>query len=347
MHPRTDLALLAESLTQLSKTPYFNRAIEKHANALIDVIKHALEVSPAYDEEILRSFTEKVWTCHRYLQGSTTKEAPYEIEYCMRHAINEWLPGKCIITTALTDEKDFHLKPGDPWEFVATAMDRYQGKLPEEKLIFIGVPRIYKHMPLFCAALYHELGHFVDLARNVSGSTLLTHPQPKATPEVLELLLVHRREHFADLFAACYVGPVIIDTLYAINPNAEISLTHPSTEKRLGTIQSFLDGDKFEEMEMYQAALKSLGLPTLQSRYTVPPLEAAFDDIRPYAISNDEELHGMFAAGWSYLGKVKSGGGPNWATGGGHLDATRIVNDLVEKSIRNASIRDLWKRGAA
>lgn len=105
---------------------------------------------------------------------------------------------------------------------------------------------------------------------------------------MLKLLLVRRREHFADLFAAFYVGQVFLDKLYAINPNAKkISLIHPSTEQLLGTIQSFPDGDKFEEMEMYQAALKSLGPRTLQSRYTVPPLEAAFDDIRPYAISNE------------------------------------------------------------
>ncbi len=346
MHPRTDLALLAESLTQLSKTPYFNRALEKHADTLIDVIKHALSLSPAYDDEILRTFTDKVWTCHRYLQGSTTKEAPYELEYCMRHAIKDWLADPCIVATALTDEKDFHLKPGDPWEWVVTTMDRFEGKLPNEKLIFIGVPRIYKHMPLFCAALYHELGHFVDLTRNVSGTTMLTQPEPNATPEMLEHILSHRREHFADLFAACYVGPAIVDTLYAINPNAEISLSHPSTAKRMGIVQAFLDGDEIGALGMFQDALKSLGLPPLQPRYRVPSIDDAFDDIRPYAISDTEELHGMFAAGWSYLGRIKSGGGPEWASGGGHLDAVRIVNDLIEKSIRNASIRDLWKRGA-
>lgn len=343
MHPRTDLALLAESLTHLSKTPYFNRTIEKHAHALIDVIHHALTISPPYDDEILRSFTDKVWMCHRYLQGSTTKEAPYEIEYCMRHAIKDWLPDTCIITTALTDEKDFHLKPGDPWEFVSTTMDRYERDLPKEKLVFVGVPRIYKHMPLFCAALYHELGHFVDLARNVSGTTILSHPQPNATPEVLDVILAHRREHFADLFAACYVGPAIIDTLYAINPNAEISLSHPSTSKRIDTVQSFLEDGEFDELTMYQDALNSLGLPPLYARYAIPPIETAYDDIRPYPISSTGELHGIFAAGWSYLGKVKSGGGPQWTISANQLDVIRTVNDLTEKSIRNASIRHLWK----
>ncbi|MGD9657727.1 MAG: hypothetical protein AB7U61_08830, partial [Methylocystis sp.] len=65
--------------------------------------------------------------------------------------------------------------------------------------------------------------------------------------------------------------------------------------------------------------------------------------IRPYHISSTDELHGMFAAGWSYLGKIKSGGGASWTTGGSQLDVVRIVNDLTEKSIRNASIRNLWE----
>lgn len=342
MHPRTDLALLAESLAHLSKTPYFNRAIEKHTTALVEVINHALTVSPPYDEEILRSFADKVWTCHRYLQGSTTKEAPYEIEYCMRHAISDWLTDPCLVTTALTDEKDFHLKPGDPWDFVAKTMDRYPGSLPKEKLVFIGVPRIYKHMPLFCAALYHELGHFVDLARNVTDVTFLTHPENGASDKVLELIQNHRREHFADLFAACYIGSGIIDSLHAINPLAELSPTHPATKTRIEVIQGFLAGEQFDELTMYQDALNKLGMPTLEKRYSVPTIEPSFDDIRPHALEDAAELHGIMAAGWSYLGKIKSGGGPKWTVGAGQLDVIRIVNDLTEKSIRNASIRHLW-----
>lgn len=344
MHPRTDLALLAESLAHLSKTPYFNRAIEKHTYTLIDVIKHALTVSPPYDDEILRSFADKVWTCHRYLQGSTTKEAPYEIEYCMRYAIADWLTAPCLVTTALTDEKDFHLKPGDPWDFVSKTMDRYTVQLPQEKLIFIGVPRIYKHMPLFCAALYHELGHFVDLARNVTDLTLLTHPVEGVSDEVWGLVQSHRREHFADLFAACYVGSAIVDSIDAINPLAEDSPTHPATATRIEVIRGFLNGEDFEELEMFQGALAKLGLPPLKKRYSVPAIESAYDDIRPYQPDGPDELHGIIAAGWSYLGKVKSGEGPRWTVGGSPLDVIRIVNDLTEKSIRNASIRQLWER---
>ena len=111
-------------------------------------------------------------------------------------------------------------------------------------------------------------------------------------------------------------------------------------------MQAFLNGDEIGALDMFQEALNSLGLPPLKPRYQVPSIDAAFDDIRPHILSKTEELHGIFAAGWSYLGKIKSGGGPAWATGGSQLETTRIVNDLTEKSIRNASIRQMWSRGA-
>ena len=107
-------------------------------------------------------------------------------------------------------------------------------------------------------------------------------------------------------------------------------------------IQGFLAGEGFDELTMYQNALQKLGMPRLEKRYTVPAIETSFDDIRPHNLADAAELHGIMAAGWSYLGRIKSGGGPKWTVGGNQLDVIRIVNDLTEKSIRNASIRHLW-----
>ncbi len=339
MHPRTDLGLLLESLEQLSTTPYFNRAIEAHTRALVDVIRHVLTASPRYDDEIVRNFSEKVWVTHRYLQGSTTKELPYEIEYCMRFAIADWLTDECLVTTTLTEEKDFHLNPGDPWEFVGTAITRYDRPLPRGRLILIGVPRLYKHMPLFCSALYHELGHFLDLNRNVTDTTMLL----KSVPENLqEIVSTHRREHFADLFAACYVGSGIVDSLNAVNPLGKRTFTHPPTVERIEVIRAFLAGEEFDELTMFQDALTRLGLPRLERRFSIPDIEASFDDIRPHVLSGKEELHGMMSSGWSYMAKALRGDGPSWTKSAKPLEIIRIVNDLTEKSIRNASIRQRW-----
>ncbi|TIX42704.1 MAG: hypothetical protein E5V40_05905 [Mesorhizobium sp.] len=83
-----------------------------------------------------------------------------------------------------------------------------------------------------------------------------------------------------------------------------------------------------DDLDMFQEALSKLGLPPLRQRFKVPSIESAFDDIRPHVVEEAAELHGLMAAGWSYLGKI------------------RIVNDLTEKSIRNHSIRHLWSSGS-
>ncbi|WJI57290.1 MULTISPECIES: hypothetical protein [unclassified Mesorhizobium] len=342
MHPRTDLSLLLESLSQLSKTPYFNKALEAHTRALIDTVDHVLTVSPSYDDEIVRSFSEKAWITHRYLQGSTTKELPYEIEYCMRFAIADWLPEKCLVTTALTDEKDFHLKVGDPWEFVAKVLTRYEHPLPDSRLIFIGVPRLYKHMPLFCSALYHELGHFVDLTRNITETTMLLEPIEGASEVVQDVVRRHRCEHFADLFAACYVGSAIADSLNAVHPFGERTPTHPPTSERIEVIRGFLADESFDELTMFQDTLSRLGMPRLERRFVVPEIESAFDDIRPYTLTGEAELHGIIPAGWSYMAKALHGAGAPWTRGAQRLEIIRVINDLTEKSVRNSSLRQLW-----
>lgn len=290
----------------------------------------------------MRQLVEKIWTTHRYLQGSTTKESPYEIEYCLRFAISEWLPYDCLVTTALTDEKDFHLRMGDPWDFVSKAINRYERALPKSRLIFIGVPRLYKSMPLFCCALYHELGHFVDMIGEVTETTLLVAPidAPEKFHDTMES---YRREHFADLFAACYVGSAIGDSLNALNPGADISLTHPRTSDRLELIRSFLADEPTPELSFYQDALARRGMPALARRFDPPDIAPAFDDIRPHSLDTTAELHGLFPAGWSYLVRALTGEGPGWAVGAKRLEIIRIVNDLTEKSIRNASLRQLWR----
>lgn len=343
MHPQTDLSLLLESLAHLSKTPYFNKGLEAHTKALIDVVEHVLSASPRYDDAIVAALADKVWLTHRYLQGSTTKESPYEVEYCLRFAIAEWLPFKCLVTTALTDEKDFHLKVGDPWDFVQTMITGYDKPLPESRLVFIGVPRLYKDMPLFCCALYHELGHFVDVTGELTETTLLLHPIKDDTPEKYHApMIAYRREHFADLFAACYVGSAIGDSLHAISPQGPMSLTHPSTEQRLDVIRSFLADEDVDVLAMFQDALTRRGFPALVKRFEIPDIEPAFDDIRPHVLTGERQLHGIFPAGWSYLAKALGGSGAPWTKGAKPIELTRIVNDLAEKSIRNASVRQLW-----
>jgi hypothetical protein len=72
--------------------------------------------------DIVRAFASHALSANRYLAGSTTKESPYEIEYRLQAVIPKWSKRDCLITTALTDERDFHFRPTDPWAFVKTAL---------------------------------------------------------------------------------------------------------------------------------------------------------------------------------------------------------------------------------
>ena len=71
-------------------------------------------------------------------------------------------------------------------------------------------------------------------------------------------------------------------------------------------------------------------------------MEAAFDDMRPHILAGTAQLHGIFPAGWSYMAKALQGEGATWTAGAKPLEMVRIINDLAEKSIRNASLRELW-----
>ena len=339
MQPRTDLALLLENLVELSLTPYFDKAIESHINVLVNVIRHALSASPRYDDAIIAELSDHVWAIHRYLQGSSTRESPYEIAYCMRVAAEDWHANPCLMMTALLDVKDFHLLPLTSWKFIEAAISNFDGDIPGEQLVFLGVPRVYRHMPLFCAPLYHELGHFVEITCNVVETVWLQ----SGETEHKNLRCNHFKEYFADIFAASYIGSTTVHFLNAISPDASDSHTHPSTEKRIEVIRKFIEGEPCEQVDAIQNALDVLGFPKLSVHFTSPDISSAFNDLRPYKIGSREELHGIMVSGWSYLTQALHGSGPSWTKNADPLEIVRVVNDLVGKSIRNASVTSLWQ----
>jgi hypothetical protein len=190
--------------------------------------------------------------------------------------------------------------------------------------------------------LYHELGHFVDVFYGVTRFSLLTYPR------VHPISQSHRQEHFADLFAACYVGRSGIETLQTIAPNALASYSHPSTADRVALVEKLLTGRNDALIQIFQNTMTRLGAGSLATLFKAPNLKQSFDDVRTYQISDISELHGMFESAWNYLANALDTRSSPWIklnfTEG---DIERVVNDLTEKSIRNMSIRERWASGAA
>ncbi len=57
--------------------------------------------------------------------------------------------------------------------------------------------------------------------------------------------------------------------------------------------------------------------------------------------ANDEELHGLLDSGWNYLCKAYEQKNDPWSAVS-KQEIMRIINDLIEKSIRNRMIKLKW-----
>lgn len=300
---------------------------------------------------------DQIWTASKFLSGSTSKKIPYEIVHCLKTSLVSWTSGnKALITTALTQDKAYSFYfQGVNQEFYTVAKLLTGVKFNNE-LVQIAFPQIYRHRPLLNVALYHELGHFLDLHHGIVNLSLLLIPDKQlplpginfdclTSDQRKNIAISHRSEYFADIFAASYVGEAYKYFLDAFAKNNPISWTHPATNDRLNLIDSFLSGTQNDLIDLFQKSVAKLGLRKLDINFIVPDVSTAFDNARPYAIQNEAELHGIYIAGTNYLrqAQVPKTSINQWAEAAGEDTTERIINDLVEKSIRNNIIVDRWK----
>ncbi len=346
MRPEIDLILLRDGLVQLTKSTYFGAELHKFTAMLVGVIDHVTNNSQSYAEPIIRAFEYNISQTFQYLSGALLKQAPYEMSYCLEQAVKPWTSRDIVITTGLTYGQDFHFHPNDPWNFIKLNITGFNTNSYDPRLIFIGVPRLYIHKPIYCIPLFHELGHFVDITYGISNRSLLLAPAlPYSTMSVFPVISRHRMEHFADLFAACYVGRSSIETLLTLAPGGPASTTHPATDERVRLVDDFLSGSPSVLVDLFQSALASLGVPPLARQFSAPEVSASFDDIRPYEIRDTRELFGLFESGWIYLAGVLDHKQSPWASSTTKLRSEKIINDLVENSIRSFAIVERWNRG--
>lgn len=326
--------LLLDELTALSRTPYFNKSLEQYLDNLIQAVQHVVSQYDKFPSSVTDRIAETVWLATKYLQGGTSKAVPYETVYALRLALMDWVDQPCAITTALRDDLDYHFCSTDP----GRVLEKF---IPDvafnSELIQIALPKLYRHYPLYNVALYHELGHFVDNRCGVISFSLICRP-PRQNKTIVES---HRREHFSDLFAACYTGNAISLFLDSVAHDAPNSRTHPATASRISIIEDFLSGTPNQIVDFYQSILSNRGLPQLKKRYVSPNIKTSFDAIRTYPLANNEELHGLLESGWIYLREAYDQQSEPWRAMS-KQEIMRVINDLIEKSIRNRMVKLKW-----
>jgi len=338
---KNELCLLKENIDSLSESFFFNPSISrylKQCNSLIEeVIVKFDAIGPSFAAQISFIISQSI----KYLSGSTSNKIPYEIVFSLEKALNDWVSEDHIICTALLDDRDFHFNGIDLKNEVKAIFD-FVGT---PNLIHIALPKIYRHKYLYGPALYHELGHYIDDKYRISKFTFLVN-NFTGTPEEVDREFSHRKEFFADLFSASYVGPSIVRFLNDFAPGHPDCSTHPSTARRVEIIEKFLRGEDCQELNRINLVLKFIKRPTLAINFTIPDITDCFEDIKPYKIMHEKELHGIIPASWAFFDKKASHPTRRWE----HLtsyDAEKIINDLVEKSVRNYSVKEKWKNATS
>ena len=109
-------------------------------------------------------------------------------------------------------------------------------------------------------------------------------------------------------------------------------------------MSDFLEGTANPVIDAFQSVLKQLNLPPLQMRFKVPSAETFFDNMRPATLHGPEEIHGLYVAATAYLNGKRENADGVWS-GQPMREIVRIVNDLVEKSIRSYDIKGRWANG--
>jgi len=359
---RSNLRLLLAQLEQLAETPYFSTRFEAYISELSDVIVRLLERLQSVDNpinlELAATLADHIWFLTRFLTGSTTKQIPYEVTFAIERAVKEWTDRELLITTAILQESNFYFMGGSEAFFAAVESELQI--VIASRPVQIALPYIYRHKPLFCVPLFHELGHFVDNDNKIVDTSLLLSPATSgpdlpdlptsaeiaALPDLERSLATaevvsHRQEYFADLFSASYVGNALSGFLQEFCPDQPKSDSHPSSVSRDKLLADFSSGTPNPVIEMFQEALKARGLPELRARATSIALEASFGNVRPFTPASDEELFGLFESAWNFLQTQWAAPTGPWV----HFpedDRVRLVNDLTEKSIRNHMLVEGW-----
>lgn len=281
-----------------------------------------------------------------YLDNSTLNIIPYEIVNCLQLALEDWVKKEnFIIVTSLSNKNlDFYFESDNNEEFfenLNSYISSFYSLKITHRLIKISLPKVISRDYLSIVVLYHELGHFVDIELNVSNKLLMkkygfSNPQN----EEQYVYLNHRREYFADLFAAQYINDASNLYLNYISSNSGDSITHPATSKRISIVDKFLSNNICDELSLFNSVLQISGPDQLKIRHKIININKSdFQKLIPQTILNKEELHSIYKLGWDFWNTSDKNFLKNFKS----RQKYHIINNLIEKSISNFTIIQSWQ----
>lgn len=344
------LLQLEEAFSKSRSNIYSDNKKENHFSELYDLFKAIKESNyKTFDLNKIqdhKKLLDYIFKGLEYLDSSTLNVIPYEIVSCLEFALEDWIENThFIIVTSLSNKNlDFYLESNDNEEFfnlINTYISTLYGLRLTHRLIKISLPKILSRDYLSCVVLYHELGHFIDNELNISNKLLLKKFLTNS-PKNLEQdkFLKHKKEFFADLFAAQYIHNASNLFLNHIAYKVPDSHSHPSTDSRIALVENFLENKTSPNISAIIEVLKSLDLPELKIRHLpINQGTSQLVNLIPQEFKNRNEVHYIFKLGWdiwnnsevNFLKKFKP------------RQKYNIINNLIEKSISNYTIVERWK----
>lgn len=347
MRSTVNLHILQQEFASLAESAYFDSGFKEFSSNTLRAIDHVLKDPAQYPDDIIKTFEHHLWNARKFVKGSRASDTPYEIQYALKNILEKWGVTGALISNAELEDISFFLNTSDLWNFIKNSLPNFDTNGYAPIVVRIGAPSVYKHRPVFCIPLFHELGHFIDLGYDVTATSMMMLPPTEVAPSdqhALQREHYHRMEHFADLFAACYSADSLSEMLSHLEGSQPASNTHPATADRASVVSDFLSGTSNPVVEMFQKILPLRGLSQLSQQYTIPDVSACFDDVITYRISSDQEFFGFFPAAWRYLEQQIDHRSAPWIRDDTTLLAIECtVNDLSEKSLRNYEIRRRWE----
>lgn len=283
--------------------------------------------------------------CLEYLDNSTLNMIPYEIVSCLQIALDDWIQeDNFIIVTSLSNRTtDFLFESEDSEQFknLNLHIKKLYNLNVSNRLIKITLPKSLSRDYLSIVVLYHELGHFIDLELHISEKIFYNkfgYLDSYSNHQLKEFN--HCMEYFADLFAAQYINDASNLFLNYIAYNHPDSDTHPATTKRIEVVNAFLKGEYQKEINEIEYALSNSVNQNLKIRHqTIDIKKSDFLNLIPQKIKSNSELHYIFKLGWEFWNDSDK----NFLRNFESKQKYQIINNLIEKSISNYTIKQKWQ----
>lgn len=282
-----------------------------------------------------------------FLDNSTLNVIPYEIVSCLEIALEDWVKSdNFIIVTSLSNRNLDFLFESDNAEIFKNLNDdinsRYGLKITN-RLIKIVLPKVLSRDYLSIVVLYHELGHFIDTELHISEKIIYSKygfkPYPLYTNAELQEYNYYM-EFFADLFAAQYINnasSLFLSYIAYYNPDSH---SHPSTKSRIEIVEKFLNGNPESKIQDINNALLNSGYEEFKIRHkSININNSDFQKLIPQKIIDNQELHYIFKLGWDFWDTAET----NFLKKFNPRQKYNVINNLIEKSISNYTIKQKWQ----